>query len=50
VFEDVAVPDVAAGVSGEEDDDAGEHGGVGADGVLPSGFARFGRDGGAEEF
>ena len=49
VFEDVAVPDVAAGVSVEGDDNAGDHGGVGADGVFPSHLFRRGRLGGSEE-
>jgi hypothetical protein len=43
VFEDVAVPDVAAGLSVEGNSDAGDHGGVGADGVFPSHLFRGGR-------
>jgi hypothetical protein len=42
VFEDVAKPDVAAGVSLAADDDAGDHGGIGADRILPSRFAWVG--------
>lgn len=40
VFENVAVPEVAAGVWGEGDDDAGRGSGVGADGVFPAEAAR----------
>ncbi len=46
VFEDVAVPDVAAGLSLEWNDDARDHGGIGADGVFPSHLFRRGRTGG----
>src|SRR5271166_2529107 len=49
MLQDVAVPDVAAGVSLKWNDDAGDHGGVGADGVLPAGLLGGGRLGETEE-
>ena len=49
VFEDMAVPDVAAGVSVEGDDDACDHGGVGAYRIFPSHFFGRGGLGGSEE-
>jgi hypothetical protein len=44
MLEDVAMPDVAAGVAVETDDDAGDHAGFGAHCVLPPCFRRIGRD------
>jgi hypothetical protein len=43
VLEEVAVPDVAAGVALEGNDDSGDLAGFAANGVLPAGF--FGRRG-----
>ena len=50
MLEDVAVPHVSARKSFERDDDAGEHPGVRAHCVFPSGFAWIGRDSRADEF
>ena len=44
------MPDVAAGIAVEADDDAGDHAGLGADGIFPSCFGRFGGYGLAGEF
>ena len=48
VFEDVAVPDIAAGESLKPHDDARHHSRIGAHGVFPSGFARLRRHCGAD--
>jgi hypothetical protein len=40
VLEEVAVPDVAAGVALEGNDDSGDLSGFAANGVLPAGFGR----------
>src|SRR5271155_172055 len=47
MFEYVAVPDIAPGVAFERNDDAGDHRGVGADGVLPAHLVCVGRLDGA---
>src|SRR5581483_1391081 len=49
MFENVAMPHVAAGESFKAHDDARNHAGIGAHGILPTCLVRLGRNSGASE-